>query len=206
MAFIGPGARAGARPRVEAGSREQIGLFDFGLAWAAGRAVGTEPLRLFRTLAIHRRLFRGWLRFAGSLTLRGLLSRQDAELVILRVGERCRCDYELGHHRRIAALSGLTADQIAAVSGSVDAAVWTSRQRALLRAVDELHDDRDLSDLVWEELSHHLSARQVIELCMLAGHYEMLAMTLNALRVPPEPVTGRLRIAPVLRRRARSGR
>ncbi len=31
-----------------------------------------------------------------------------------------------------------------------------------------------------------LSDVQLIELPLLAGHYEMLAMTLNALRVPPD--------------------
>ena len=31
-----------------------------------------------------------------------------------------------------------------------------------------------------------LPEAQLIELCLLIGHYEMLAMTLNALRVQPE--------------------
>ncbi len=35
-------------------------------------------------------------------------------------------------------------------------------------------------------LRARLSDVELIELCMLAGHYEMLAMTLNALRVQPE--------------------
>lgn len=34
--------------------------------------------------------------------------------------------------------------------------------------------------------AERLSAAELIELCMLVGHYEMLAMTLNALRVQPD--------------------
>ena len=34
--------------------------------------------------------------------------------------------------------------------------------------------------------SRHLDEVLLIELCMLIGHYEMLAMTLNTLEVEPE--------------------
>ena len=44
---------------------------------------------------------------------------------------------------------------------------------------------------LWDELSAELSDRDLIELCMLVGHYEMIGMTLNALRVEPdEPSAG----------------
>jgi hypothetical protein len=42
-------------------------------------------------------------------------------------------------------------------------------------------------DKTWGELNSTFDERQVIELCMLVGHYEMLAMTLNSLGVQPEP-------------------
>ncbi len=54
------------------------------------------------------------------------------------------------------------------------------------RAVDELHATRDLGDERWDELCRHLSETERIELPMLVGHYEMLAMTLNSLRVEPD--------------------
>ena len=36
------------------------------------------------------------------------------------------------------------------------------------------------------ELRCHLDEREAIELCLLAGHYEMLATTIKALRIQPE--------------------
>src|SRR3954447_10454943 len=192
-------------PRLAAGTRSEIGRINDLLARIAGRAVGTEPLQLFTTLARSRRLFRGWLRFAGALTLHGVLPRADAELVILRVGTRCACVYELAHHTRIAPHSGLTADQIDAIVDPGVAGTWSPRQRALLRAVDELHDSRNLSDEAWHDLSAQISDAEILELCLLAGHYEMLAMTLNALRIPPDRVRGPVAIRRLLRRRARAG-
>jgi hypothetical protein len=46
-----------------------------------------------------------------------------------------------------------------------------------------------------------MSETELIELCMLAGHYEMLAMTLNSLGVQPDPPPGRNLLAWVRRRR-----
>jgi alkylhydroperoxidase family enzyme len=64
---------------------------------------------------------------------------------------------------------------------------WTPRRRTILTAVDELHATRTLSDETWAALRSELpNDRHAIELCLLAGHYEMLAMTINALRIQPE--------------------
>ena len=68
---------------------------------------------------------------------------------------------------------------------------WRHRQSLLLRAADELHEERTISDDLWAELRPLLSDQELIELCMLVGHYEMLAMTLNALAVEPDPVPAR---------------
>ncbi len=143
---------------------------------------------MFTTIARHRRIFRRWLRFAGALMPGGVLPRVDSELVILRVAHNCGSDYEWRHHERLGAAAGLTAEQIAAVRDGAEAPVWSERQALLLRATDELHADRTLSDSLWAELRPLLTDDELIELCLLVGHYEMLAMTLNALAVEPDPL------------------
>ncbi len=82
--------------------------------------------------------------------------------------------------------AGLEPDDIARVVDDVAVPGWGPRQRLLLGAVDELHDHRVITDLTWRALASELTDRQLIELCMLVGHYEMLAMTLNSLGVEPE--------------------
>jgi NAD(P)-dependent dehydrogenase (short-subunit alcohol dehydrogenase family) len=56
----------------------------------------------------------------------------------------------------------------------------------MLEAADELHTQRVIGDDLWARLEREFSARELIELCLLIGHYEMLAMTLASLRVQPE--------------------
>ena len=65
-----------------------------------------------------------------------------------------------------------------------DADGLTDRQRALLAATDEFILQRNVSDETWVALSRHLTQRQLVEFCYLAGHYDMVAATLNTLRVP----------------------
>ena len=174
-------------PRIAPGGVREIGPVNAGLAWTAGLVAGhRKPLHLFSTLARHRRLFRPWLRFAARLMPFGTLPRADAELVILRVAVNCGSDYEWFQHAPLSRKAGLSpADQERVRQGTA-APGWTARQAALLRAADELHAERRIGDETWTALAGELSSPQLIELCMLVGHYEMLAMTLNSLRVQPE--------------------
>jgi AhpD family alkylhydroperoxidase len=117
---------------------------------------------------------------------RGTLPRRDTELVILRVAANCGSEYERGHHERLARRAGLTADEIARVAEGPDAPGWSDRDATLLRAVDELHVGRRISDALWAQLAAERSAVDLIELCLLVGHYEMLAMTIESLGIQPD--------------------
>jgi AhpD family alkylhydroperoxidase len=179
---------ADAAPRIGPGTAAEIGRLNSLLARVLGAATGGGPPNVFTTLARHRRLFRRWLRFAGALMPGGRLPRAETELVILRVAHNSHCDYEWRHHEVLGALAGLSADEIERVREGPGAAGWSHRQQLLVRAADELHAQRTLPDALWAELRPLYSDAELIELCMLAGHYEMLAMTLNALRVQPDPL------------------
>ena len=144
---------------------------------------------MFTTLGRHPRLFRTWLRFSATLLLRGDLPGADRELVILRTAWRCGSWYEWAQHGALAAGSGLVAHDLERVIEGPGAAGWRPRQRLLLMAADELHDHRVITDRTWAALATELTERELIELCLLVGHYEMLAMTLNSLGVEPEPTT-----------------
>ena len=175
------------KPRIGPGSRREIGWINALIVAVIGRLAGTgTPPNIFTTLARHRRLFRAWLRFAGVLMPRGSLPRADTELVIMRVAYNCRCDYEWRHHEPLARAAGLSAEDLERVLDGPGGRGWRPRQALLLRAADELHEERELTDRVWRRLRREFSDVQLIELLMLVGHYELLAMTLNTLRVQPD--------------------
>ncbi len=197
------------RPRITPGSRAEIGALNALIVRVLGRAAGSKhPPNLFATLARHRRLFRAWLRFAGALMPRGSLPRTDTELVILRVAHNAGCEYEWRHHERLGRAAGLSAEEIDRLRSGPQASGWSGRQKLLLGAADELHDRREISDRLWTELAATFKEKQLIELVMLIGHYEMLASLIASLRIQPDrtgavsgpgPLAGRRVLRPPVR-------
>jgi AhpD family alkylhydroperoxidase len=173
-------------PRIAPGDRRDVGLVGWMVSEVSGRVTGTTTPNLFLTLGRHRPLFRGWLRFAGRLMPGGKLPRRETELVILRVAHLAGCTYELDHHVHLGRRAGVTAADVQRVIAGPAAAGWSPREAALLAAVEQLHHDRDLDDAAWTQLASHLSEREIIELVLLVGHYEMLATAIAALRIQPD--------------------
>ena len=173
-------------PRVAPGDRRDLGLVGWGITLGAGLVGRTTPPNLFRTLGRHRKVFRGWLRFAGRLMPGGTLPRRETELVILRVAHLRTCAYEFDHHVSLGKRAGVTAVDVARVQDGPEADGWSDREQAVLRAVEQLHHDGDVDDPTWAALRDHLDEREVIELVLLAGHYEMLATAITTLRIQPD--------------------
>ncbi|MBV8387483.1 MAG: carboxymuconolactone decarboxylase family protein, partial [Acidimicrobiia bacterium] len=93
---------------------------------------------------------------------------------------------EFAHHRHLARRAGLSDADIERVVTAPDAREWSTRQRALLAARDELDRDHDVSDTTWDALRQHLDDRRLIEFLFLVGHYQMLATAIATLRVEPD--------------------
>ncbi|QWF84919.1 carboxymuconolactone decarboxylase family protein [Amycolatopsis sp. CA-230715] len=173
-------------PRITPGGRAETGTLARVVAGISGRVAGTAPPNLFLTMARHRRLFRGWLRFAGRLMPGGTLPRRQTELVILRVAHVRQCRYEFDHHVRLGARAGVTAEDVERVREGPGAPGWSPRERALLAAADVLLECRDLDDATWSALRAQLDERATIEFLLLVGHYDMLAGFITTLRIQPD--------------------
>ena len=151
----------------------------------AARATGGEPPRVITTLARHRRLLRRWLPFGAGL-LRGDLPGPDRELLVLRTAWRCGAWYEWCQHATLARRAGLLAAEVERIPAGPGAPGWSPRQGLLLTAADELCEHHVVTDATWAALARELSEPELIELCLLVGHYAMLALALNSLGVEPE--------------------
>lgn len=172
--------------RIEPGDRRDIGLAAWLFAKAAGKVAGTNPPRIFLTLGRHRRLFLGWLHFAGRLMPGGRLPRRETELVILATAHHVGVRYEWVQHASMAKRYGVTDADLDAIAADRDAVTWTPRERAMLTAARQMVQTGEVDDPAWDQLLEHLSQGEAIELLMLIGHYEMLGKVLNILRVDPD--------------------
>lgn len=181
-----PRRTPGSTPRIAPGGWREVGPVVAGFSRIAGRVTGTEPPAIFLILARNRRLFWGWLHFAGRLMPGGRLPRRETELVILRVATLTGCEYEFTHHARLGARAGIGPADLERVIVGPDADGWNARERLLLTVTDELHHRRDLSDATWSLLRDEFDERTCLEVLLLVGHYEMLATTLMTLRLQPD--------------------
>lgn len=182
-----PPAPPGPPVRVAPAPLRSLGPLARLVAVVTGRVTGVGPLRVITTLGRHRRLFRRWLPLSSALLVRGDLPATDRELVVLRTAWRCGSWYEWVQHVAEARRAGLDDDDVERVVAGPGSEGWSGRRRVLLAATDELLDGRVITDRTWRSLTSHLDERELIELCFLVGHYEMVAMALNSLGVEPEP-------------------
>jgi alkylhydroperoxidase family enzyme len=153
--------------------------------------LGERTLNIFGTLAHHPKLLKRWLVFGNHVLAKSTLPARDRELLILRVGWRCRAPYEWGQHVAIARQSGISDEEIVRVSEGPDAAGWETRDALLVRAADELHDAQNLTDATYNALAQHYDDKQMIDIVFTVGQYHLVSMALNTFRVERDDgVTG----------------
>ena len=174
-------------PRIPAARPHELRPLARLVAELSGRLTGSGPPNIFTTLGQHPRLFRAWLYYSAHLMPFGRLPRGDTELVILRVAWRCRSIYEWRQHVPLALRIGLRPEQIEGIAGHRGSTNgFTDRQRTLLAITDELLADGAISEPTWRDARRTLADREVIELCLLIGHYQGLASAIGGLAIEPE--------------------
>lgn len=127
-----------------------------------------------------------WLAFNATLLEQASIDTRDRELLILRVAWLTQCAYEWTEHQRIGAQAGLTAEQIAAVRMGADEPIWSPRERALLRAVDEMIDRHRVGDDTWQCLAEDFDRHQLLEILFIVGAYTCLAFVVNSADLAPD--------------------
>lgn len=173
-------------PRIPAARPRELRPLARTVAELSGRITGSGPPNIFTTLGQHPRLFRGWLYYSAHLMPFGRLPRRDTELVILRVAWQCRSVYEWRQHVPLALRIGLAPEQIETIAGHDSGNGFTDRQRALLAVSDDLLAQRAMSESTWRQARANLSDRELIEACLLVGHYQGLASAIGGLAIQPE--------------------
>ncbi|MFN8371612.1 MAG: carboxymuconolactone decarboxylase family protein [Anaerolineae bacterium] len=150
--------------------------------------INVEPLRLFRTLAHHRNMMDRMLPLGAGILGKGSIAAAEREIVINRTCARCGCEYEWGVHvASFGRTLNIAPEKLAATfSGTANDAVWTERERLLIRLVDELHDTSTVSDALWAALSQQWDDAQLIELCIIVGFYHLISFVSRAAQVEAE--------------------
>ena len=142
------------------------------------------------TMLHHPDFYRPRVEYTRQRLAAKALDLRDMEIAILRTARRCNSAFSWGEHVPMAKRAGVTAEEIERLTRASDADGWSDRDRAIVKAVDELHDDAMVSDATWAALAGHFTPAQLIELISLIGIYHENAFLYNSLRaylIPGNP-------------------
>jgi alkylhydroperoxidase family enzyme len=155
-----------------------------------------KGLNVLGTLAQHPELATAFHTLTGHVLFGATISPRQRELLVLRVAHRRQAEYEWAQHVVLAADAGITPEEVERVVAGPEASGWEPLEAALLRAVDELVADAQVTDATWAVLADHLDVPQLMDVVFTVGTYEVLAMAMRSfgveldadlVRKPPSP-------------------
>lgn len=121
----------------------------------------------------------GWVPFSAHLKHSSLTDRVR-EIAIVRTTWLRGGEYEWAQHRLIARGAGLSEAEIDALSGG-PAVSWAEADAVLVRAIDELCEERTISDATWRLLERRFTRAQLVDLVFTVATYDMHCLAFGAL-------------------------
>ena len=151
-------------------------------------ARGGRLINIYRLMLHSPALADAWFDLNQAVRYDTEIDGQCRELAVIRVAILNNVEYVIRVHGPAYALKeGLTPAQVEALVDWGASNLFNDKQRALLAYTDAMTRDIEVPEDVFGEIRQHFSERQVVELSMLIGAYNMLTRFLKALRVDPEP-------------------
>lgn len=128
--------------------------------------------------------------FARAMVQKTTLDKRYKEMIIVRVGYLQNSEYELYHHRSIAANVGVPPEHLKALE-SEDLSILPDKEKALMDYVTEMVRNVAPSDKTLAAAQAHFSDALLFEVIMVVGYYMMTARIIGVAGVDldPAPVT-----------------
>jgi alkylhydroperoxidase family enzyme len=149
---------------------------------------GGRMLNIYRMLLHSPALAEKWLDQVSAVRWQTDLDGKIRELVIIRIGFLNRVEYVIKAHVPMHAVrEGLTLEQCAALKDWQGSSLFDDRQRAALTYTDTMTREVQVPDAVFAALKPHFTEKQIVELTVLIGTYNMHTRVLQALEIDAEP-------------------
>jgi 4-carboxymuconolactone decarboxylase len=146
-------------------------------------------INIYRMLLNSPPLAESWFNHSNAVRWKTTLDGRLREIVIIRMGHLTRCDYVLRQHVPSLALAdGLTREECDALADWHGSKFFDARERAVLTYADTMTRDIAVPDDVFAAVKRHFNDRQIVELTVLIGSYNMNARVLRALDLDLEPL------------------
>jgi 4-carboxymuconolactone decarboxylase len=129
-----------------------------------------------------------WFDLINAVRWKTGLAGRLREILIIRVGIVTKVQYIINTHvQNIAEQEGLPKAECAALEDWTAATSFSPAERAALQYADEMTRNITVSDATFAELRGHFSEKEIVEMSVLVGTYNMHARVLAALEIDPQP-------------------
>ena len=145
-------------------------------------------LNISRLLAGSPSMFQPLTRVFSAYLNDGQLDPELREIVILRVANFFRSEYELFNHKRAALVIGMDQARIDALAGDLPESLFSEAERQITQFVDEVLQDGAASEATFRAVQQYLSTAELIELSVVIGVYTMVAQICATFELEPEEV------------------
>lgn len=144
-------------------------------------------INVFHMMSHAETAVRPFMRLGNALLFKGDLDPVLREIVILRVGHVTGSTYEVHQHKIVGRNCGMTEAQIDAVPAGDASDVFDETQKLAIRVTDEILASVRMTDATFEAAKAAFSHRELVELILTVGFYNMIAGLLENLQVEIEP-------------------
>lgn len=148
-------------------------------------------INIYRLLLNSPALAESWFNHSNAVRWKTALDGRLREIVIIRMGHLTHSQYVLRQHVPALALAdGLSLAECDALADWKGSPFFGARERAALAYADVMTRDIVVPDDVFAGVARHFDKRQIVELTVLIGSYNMNARVLQALELDLEPPAG----------------
>jgi len=155
-----------------------------------GRIRGARRGRLINVykLLLHSpALAETWFAHNNAVRWKTELDGRLREMVIVRIGHLTRVPYIVRQHvPNLAIPEGLTLPECEALKDWQDCTFFDERERAVLSYADSMTRDVEVPDDLFARVKSFFNERQIVDLTILIGTYNMHARVVRALAIDPE--------------------
>ena len=145
-------------------------------------------INIYRLLLNAPPLAESWFNHSNTVRWKTMLPGRLREIVIIRVGHLTKSQYVLRQHvPSLAVADGLSVEECDALSDWRASRFFTKSERAALSYADTMTLEIAVPDAVFADVKRHFNPRQIVELTVLVGTYNMNARVLQALQLDLEP-------------------
>jgi alkylhydroperoxidase family enzyme len=151
----------------------------------ADRLVRLGSLNVTRMMAHAPGVMVAYSKLGSQFLLRGELDPVLREVVILRIGQLCRSDYEWHQHVSVARAVGMDEMMLSSIEHNRFEEL-PERARLAVHAAEEIHSAGRISPELFADAQRLFSNAELVELSLLAGFYLMTAAFLRSFEVDIE--------------------